>query len=515
MSADAIKLLLVEKSAEDAERLNSALRHAGIAARVAQARDASELEARLRAQTPDLILAGSALELGAVVRMANHDGQDIAVIAILDDLTGAAAAEAFRQGAAAVATREQAELLAGTIQREFDNLQSRRDLRRLETHLAEAERRCARLFESAREPIAYVHEGAHVRANQAWLEAFAYADFEELQGVSILDLIAPEAAGEFKALLKNLSRGEAPPTNLPIKLRRADGSTFDMAMEFATVGVGGEACQQIVLRQPHADAQPTCPIDTPQELAADSQRPLRERIEAAIGNRHFFLYGQPLINLHGAEGEFHEILPRLADENGEAPADVFLPLAEDAGLAPAIDRIVIAKAIAAIAEREKAGRRTTFFVKLAAASMADTALPAWLAQQLETANVHGNALVFEMPENQVFAQLSVARALVGELHRLRCGFAIEQFGEGANSFELLRHIDANYLKIDRGRTHDLLQDQDRQEFVRRFCEQARQAGKSVIAEAIDNPASLSFLFTCGVNFVQGGHLRAPEKIDIV
>ncbi|MFT3792108.1 MAG: EAL domain-containing protein [Rudaea sp.] len=677
---DIIKLLLVEDSVEDAERLTSMLRNAGIAVRAVQARDADELDAQLQAQFPDLILSGPAVELGEVVQAGNRGGKDVAVIAILAEFTGETVTEAFRRGVVAVATREHPELFVTVVQREFDALNLRRNVRRLETSLAESERRCDSLLESARDPIAYVHEGAHVRANHAWLETFGYADFEELQGVSVLDLIAPEATGDFKTLLKNLSRGEKPPASLPIKMRRADGSTLDTVMEFAPASVAGEPCQQIVLRQPLANPELARQIDTlrtkdlvtdlynrqhglaeldrmvaaaaegaPNQilllLEADNFRAhldeiglgntdlllgdmanllrrnleatehiafrfgdhtfgvlssalpiasatelaqklcnafaehdfdigkrhlslfvsisgvligeknanaqavlsqagaglrqlqhaggnqvaihdpglrdaialaeaqaLHERIEAAVEHKRFSLYSQPIINLHGVEGEFYEILARLVDDKGEVTPDVFFPIAEDAGFVTAIDRIVVANAIATLAEREKTGRHTTFFVKLAAASLSDETLLPWIAQQLKAARVRGDALVFEVPESKVVTQLKAARAFVNGLQQLHCGFALEQFGSGVNSFQLLKQIDAAYLKIDRSYMPNLPKDKEHQNFVREFCHQAHQAGKIVIAEQVEDAASMSFLFTCGVNFVQGNYLNEPEKI---
>jgi diguanylate cyclase (GGDEF)-like protein/PAS domain S-box-containing protein len=682
-STDVIKLLLVEKSVENAERLTSTLRNAGIAVRATQARNIDELEAQLQAQTPYLILAGGAVELGDVVQAANRGSKDIAVIAVLDDLAGETATAAFHQGATAVVARNHGDLLVSIIRREFAHFNLRHNMRRLERNLVESERRCDSLLESARDPIAYVHEGAHVRANHAWLEAFAYTDFEELQGVSILDLIAPEATGKFKSLLKSLSRGDAPPANLPIKVRRADGSTFDTVMEFTTASVGGEPCQQIVLRRPQANPElaqqidmlrtkdlvtdlfnrqhglaeldrmitaaangapnqilllleadnfrahldeiglgnsdlllsdmagllrhnlestehvvfrfgdqtfgvlsPSLPIDAATELAqrlcnafaehdfnigkrkinifisisgvligkknANAQtvlsqagaglrdlqqrggnrvaihdpglrdtalltevRQIRERIKAAIKNQHFSLYSQSIVNLHGVEGEFYEILTHLVDEKGEVLPGVFFPVAEEIGLTPAIDRIVIAKTIATLAEREKAGQQTTFFVKLATPSIADATLLPWLAQQIKTARVRGETLVFEIPESRAVTQLKAARALASGLRQLHCGFALEQFGAGVNSFQLLKHIDANYLKIDLSYMQDLQKSKEHQEFIRQICHKAHQAGKIVIAEFVENAASMSFLFTCGVNFVQGHYLGEPEKIPDV
>src|SRR6185369_5130483 len=93
--------------------------------------------------------------------------------------------------------------------------------------------RCDALLDSSRDPIAYVHEGMHVRANKAYLEIFGFEEFEEIEGMSILDMIAPEDADDFKTLLK----------------KRSDGSAFDAIMEFAEATYEGEPCQQISFRQ--------------------------------------------------------------------------------------------------------------------------------------------------------------------------------------------------------------------------------------------------------------------------
>ncbi|MBS0590151.1 MAG: EAL domain-containing protein [Proteobacteria bacterium] len=679
-TTDVMKLLLVEDSVEDAERLTSFPRNAGIAVRATQVRDIDELEAHLQAQTPDLILAGAAIGLADIVQAANRGGKDIGVIAIQSNLTGDVLDEVFRHGVTAAATPQHAELFVRVLQREFASLNMRRSVRRLESNLAESERRCDSLLESARDPIAYVHEGAHVRANHAWLETFGYADFEELQGVSVLDLIAPEATGEFKTLLKSLARGEKPPASLSIKARNAEGATFDTTMEFSSASVGGEPCQQIVLRQPlanpelarqidtlrtkdlvtdlynrqhglaeldrmvaaaatgtpnqilllleadnfreHLDAvglgntdlllgdmanllrrnlesiehvafrfgeqtfgvlSPTLSLEAASDLAQQlcgvfaehefevgkqsvnllvsiagvligeknansaavlnqvgttlrelqqqggnqssihdpgvrdaaqlaESKMLRERIEAAVEHNRFTLYTQPIISLHGVEGEFLEILVRLVDDKGEVPPNTFFPIAEEAGLVTAIDRLIIEGAIHTLSEREKAGRNTTFFIKLTAPSLSDAALLPWLAQQIKAARVRGDALVFEVPESKVVTQLKAARTFVAGLKQLHCGFAFEQFGTGVNSFHLLKHIDADYLKIDRSYMPNLHKDKEHQEFIRQFCEQAHKAGKIVIAEFVEDAASMSILFTCGVNFVQGNYLNEPEKI---
>ena len=61
------------------------------------------------------------------------------------------------------------EHLLETVRREWADLDARRGLRRLEAQLRETERRCDSLIASSRDPVAYIHEGMHIRANDAYL----------------------------------------------------------------------------------------------------------------------------------------------------------------------------------------------------------------------------------------------------------------------------------------------------------------------------------------------------------
>jgi len=678
-----IKLLLIEDSVEEAEQLISMLRNGGIAVRPARAGNAAELEAQLAAQSPDLVLvnlAAKGLKIGEVASAVNRSGKDIAVIAVSGNVTEDVIVGAFNDGARALALRNRIDHVQSIVRREFESLNMRRSVRRLETALRETERRCDSLLDSSRDPIAYVHEGMHVRANKAYLEMFGYEEFEEIEGMSILDMIAPDDADDFKALLKKLSKGEKPPQKLNLKAQRSDGTTFDATMEFAEATYEGEPCQQISFRQQTVSVELAKELDVlrskdlvtdlynrqyclteldraigeaakgrndqallllepdnfkalldtvglgnadlllgdmanlmrrhikendiagrfgehtfglisigraldeVRQLAETLRKAFEERIfeigkqsvnanvsiggsligeknanaqavltqaanalrtaqteggnrvnvfdpaakdkadeeknrhwlalvKDALANNGFVLFYQPIISLHGAEGEFYEILLRMqGGPKGEITPNFFMPVAEQYGMMPAIDRWVIGNAIKALAEREKAGHKTTFFVKLTPQSLDDQTLLPWIAQQLKNARLRGDALVFEMPESKVVTSLKPARAFVHGLKQVHCGFALEQFGSGLNSFQLLKHVDANYLKIDRSFMAELPKNKENQEKIKELCDQAHHAGKLTVAEFVEDAASMSILFSCGVNFVQGNFLQEPEKV---
>src|SRR5262249_3143058 len=164
---------------------------------------ADSLSAQIDTHTPDVILVNTeakTLKLADVASLAGLSGKDIAIIAVTRQPNEANILAAFADGARALALRNRAEHVQSIVRREVDALNMRRGVRRLEAALRETERRCDSLLDSSRDPIAYVHEGMHVRANRAYLEMFGYDEFADIESMSILDMIAAQDADDFKAL---------------------------------------------------------------------------------------------------------------------------------------------------------------------------------------------------------------------------------------------------------------------------------------------------------------------------
>src|SRR3546814_10053548 len=96
----------------------------------------------------------------------------------------------------------------------------------------------------------------HVRANNAYLELFGDESFEDLEGMSLRDLVAPQHVEDFKQLLKDLGRGEPPPARYDLEARDFEGNGFPASMEFASALYEGEACQQVIFRRQEQEVDP-------------------------------------------------------------------------------------------------------------------------------------------------------------------------------------------------------------------------------------------------------------------
>ncbi|KGI77984.1 GGDEF/EAL domain-containing response regulator [Oleiagrimonas soli] len=673
-----IRILFIEDSVENAEQTISLLRNHGIAVRPAQATNEAELEHALQELVPDLVMVNPNvrdLQITEIARYLEATGKDFALTGIVDEISNEVVSKLFAAKVRSVALRSEPEQALMVIRREFDALSTRRSVRQLEASLRESERRCDALLDSSRDAIAYVHEGMHVRANRAYLEMFGYESFDDIEGLTLLDMVASENADDFKALLKRLSRGEKPPKRVELKAINGSGESFDASAEFAQATFEGEPCLQIIFRRKavspelieqlqrdsvtgmynrsrmlemiedavsdaakgsghqallliepdnwksiiegiglantdalmaalaerietklsdnehagrlgdhtlgillteHTDSQVQTLVDAllsvgdegiieagqhsitlhlsvggtllgeknanTRELleqagnalhsaqtqgghrseiydpaASEKEEAAREQhwlelVEQALEDDGFILYQQQIISLQDAEGEFSEILLRMNGPNGEVLPRYFLPVAERAGLMPKIDRWVLGQVIEMLTESAREKRIATYFVKLTPQSLQDATLMPWLSKRIADAGLRPGSLVVEMPESKVLTTLKPAQDFVNALKETGAKFALEQFGSGLNSFQVLQHVDADYLKIDRSYMNKLTQNPENRDKIADICLKAQKAGKLTVAEWVEDAASTPLLFACGVDFVQGNFLQEPEKI---
>ncbi|MFX7040735.1 EAL domain-containing protein, partial [Acinetobacter baumannii] len=89
--------------------------------------------------------------------------------------------------------------------------------------------------------------------------------------------------------------------------------------------------------------------------------------------------------------------------------------------------------------------------------------------------------------------LRAAQALQERVSRHGVKVGLEQFGAGLNSFQLLSHFPADFLKIDRSFTQDLATNPASQQRVREIAAKAQEMGKQALAEFVQDAATMTIL----------------------
>ena len=130
--------------------------------------------------------------------------------------------------------------------------------------------------------------------------------------------------------------------------------------------------------------------------------------------------------------------------------------------------------------------------------------------------MHGVApklVCFEITETATIDNLISTADFIRRVKRLGCSFALDDFGTGRCSYEYLKQLPVDYLKIDgafiesiNDSTEDLL-------IVRSINEIAHAMGIRTIAEYVSSEAVLARLVEVGVDYAQGYAIGRPVVIS--
>ena len=235
------------------------------------------------------------------------------------------------------------------------------------------------------------------------------------------------------------------------------------------------------------------------------------QIQGALDTGNFQLKYQPMVNLHGETKEFYEVLVRMFDSDGNfLRPDKFLAVANNAGLLSKIDRWIIMHAIELLSEHRLQGHNSYLFIMLAGSSLCDKTLLPWISEALHSSRLPSDALIFEMNETDVAANVEEAVAFTNGLKELHCRTAITRFGSGLNSFNVLKQLAVDFVKLDPMFTQALYNDipgarEDMQTLVKSIHAQ----GKLAIVPLVEDAKMMSILWQLGANYIQGYFISPP------
>ncbi|MCW8899509.1 MAG: EAL domain-containing protein [Gammaproteobacteria bacterium] len=246
-----LRVLTIFDSSEEAEVLINVLRKAGYIVRDIRVEDDEDMETAIEENPLDIILAKQTLPIfnaKDAMRLMIKSGRDIPLVVITPKNQETTAIGVLNMGARDAVASDQADRLKFVVQRELSDLQNRRALRQNEKLLHETEKRTRNLIDSSRDAIAYVHDGAHIYANSAYLKMFGYAELEDIEGMPILDMVSSDQHAKLKEFLRGYAKGQISDDSLDVVGQHTEGKTFNITMEFSSASMEGESCSQIIIR---------------------------------------------------------------------------------------------------------------------------------------------------------------------------------------------------------------------------------------------------------------------------
>ena len=253
-----LHLLIIHKHEEEAERILSILRNAQVPVRPSHCIDEEKLNDLLSNKRIDIILIQqlqNKLPISTVKQSVQRIGKDIPLISLLETLDKDSITETYEAGIRNFCTGNIHEQICIEISNVFKSLSTRRELRRYEVDLNDAEKRCASLLDSSKDAIAYIHDGMHVYTNNAYLEFFKYDDQEEMEITPFLNLVAKDQVQSVKKLMRDIAANKIPDEDINMKLKTEKGDEIEATVSLVKATVDGEPCVQFLVQPPKVNME--------------------------------------------------------------------------------------------------------------------------------------------------------------------------------------------------------------------------------------------------------------------
>jgi len=232
----------------------------------------------------------------------------------------------------------------------------------------------------------------------------------------------------------------------------------------------------------------------------------------------YFLEFQPIVALGSAMASLsYEVLIRMRGENGSViPPGKFIGAAERNGLMAQIDRWVLRNTLEWLDDHPAHRERLSFAtINISGASLNDTRFVDDAFAMIAEHPLAMPKLCFEITESVALHDLGSTRRFVDRVRMYGSKLALDDFGAGYTSFNYLKEIPADFIKIDGSFVRDINRNPANYAITRTIVELTHELGMRSIAEWAETPDTIASLIELGVDYGQGFGLVRPTAPDVV
>jgi len=232
-----------------------------------------------------------------------------------------------------------------------------------------------------------------------------------------------------------------------------------------------------------------------------------DEIEDAISNKRLLLYGQNIKAVEDIAKPYCEVLVRLKKMNGSivSPA-AFIPHAERYKVMPLVDRHVIETLVRSMRSN------MTYSVNLSGQTISDKSFVKFIEDMINTYVFDPSAITFEITETTAMMSIDDTINNIKALRNKGFSFSLDDFGTGLASFNYLKSLPVDTVKIDGLFIRDISSNNTSNQIVKSICAVAHSLGLKTVAEYVTNETIFNEIKNLKVDFAQGFYIHEPELL---
>ncbi|MDP4547605.1 EAL domain-containing protein [Marinobacter sp. MDS2] len=240
---------------------------------------------------------------------------------------------------------------------------------------------------------------------------------------------------------------------------------------------------------------------------------LVSELRHAIDNDELALHLQPKLALKTREIIGFEALLRWRGREQSVFADEIIAVAEQSGLIKPLTRWVISEALKMRGSLVDLGSAASIAVNISPNNLREPDFALFVRQQMENNPSHLGAIIFEVTETSMMQDPANSLKALNSLNKAGIPLSIDDFGSGYSSLSYIKQLPASEIKIDRSLITDLSDRKEDRVIVQTTISMCHNLGYTVVAEGVEDEATLNLLAEMGCDQVQGYFLTRPLPFD--
>ena len=227
-----------------------------------------------------------------------------------------------------------------------------------------------------------------------------------------------------------------------------------------------------------------------------------------------FMTYQPKLNIKTQCIDKVESLIRWQRKDGQwISPELFIDLAEQSGVIVELTSWVVKTVVSQVAQWQQMGISMQAAINVSAQDIAYPSFYSHLSKQLKAHQLSGHLITIELTERDMIENEEQGIKALENLKGLGVKISLDDYGVGQTSLGRLKSLPIDELKLDKCFILKLDQSKQDQYIVQSTVSLGHQLGFSVVAEGVENKASLDLLTQIQCDYAQGYYLSRPLKSE--
>lgn len=249
-------------------------------------------------------------------------------------------------------------------------------------------------------------------------------------------------------------------------------------------------------------------ISTSVEMLMKETGSRMKRFRTALSQGQLSFLKQPIVDLKTGENHHFEVLVRF--QENKSPFEM-IRFAEETGLIMELDDLILKRAIAYLSEAGPQSK-TSLAVNISGRSLSSPAFTAKLYEAMSQVTFPRANLMLEITESSIIENLTEANRIIQKIRKLEHLVCLDDFGAGAASFQYLRALTVDFIKIDGAYVRTALKRSKEAILLKGIARLARDLDIRTIAESIETKEQSAMLLDLGVDQGQGYLFGSPAPL---